>query len=124
MKKEVLEQIKWYFSLRKKFNFDGKPFEEVVFDRNGIDGVTLFYNVDSRGKRVLKPTRHPNIYQSLMKTKSSINLHIKMYAEDRAKGILPKIEFEKICEEINAPKWFIDAVENQKNRYYEKPHNI
>ena len=41
-----------------------------------------------------------------------------MYAEDRAKGTLPKIEFDKICNEFNVPSWFIKAVEKQKYKYY------
>lgn len=120
MKKEIVSQINWYFGLRKKFNFDGKPDEEIEFNLNGCDGFTAFYNVDTHGKKKLKPTKHPNIYKALMKTKSSLNLHIKMYAEDRANGTLPKVEFDKICEEINAPPWFIEAVENQKVKYYGK----
>ena len=120
MKKETRNQIIWYFSLRKKFTFDGKLDEEVEFDINGVDGFTLFYLVDTNGRKKIKPTKHPNIYKALMKTKSSINLHIKMYAEDRESGVLPKIEFEEICKEINAPPWFIDAVENQKLKFYGK----
>ncbi len=41
-----------------------------------------------------------------------------MYSEDRAKGYLPKVEFDKVCVEHDLPNWFIDAVENQKKRYY------
>lgn len=56
--------------------------------------------------------------ERLLKTKGSVNLHIKMYAEDRAKGYLPKVEFDKICSEYDLPSWFIGAVERQKFKYY------
>ena len=67
---------------------------------------------------IIKPTYEPNKLKTLLKTKGSVNLHIKMYAEDRAKGYLPKIEFDKICTEYDLPSWFIDAVENQKKKYF------
>lgn len=120
MKQDVLNQIKWYFSVRKIFDFDGKPYEEIESHPSGCTGFKAFYIVDTHGRKKIPVTRHPNIYKSLMKTKGSVNLHIKMYAEDRAKGILPRIEFDEICKQINAPSWFIEAVENQKWKYYGK----
>jgi hypothetical protein len=115
---EVLEQIKWYLKVRHYFNFDGKPFEEIKFDRNGIDGIKAFYLVDSNGKKAIKPTKHPNIYKTIFKIKGSVNLHIKMWAEDRAKGILPKLLFDEMAKELDLPTWVVEAVENQKGRYY------
>jgi hypothetical protein len=61
----------------------------------------------------------PVLFKKLLNTKASINLHIKMYAEDRARGYLPKIEFDDMCREIYFPNWFINAVESQKYKYYE-----
>jgi hypothetical protein len=88
----------------------------VVFDENGVDAKEAFYRWDSQGR--ITPTKEPDLLYSLLKTKGSVNLHIKMYAEDRAKGILPKIIFDEICEEYFVPLWFIEAVENQKSKYY------
>ena len=114
----------WYLSVRRNFNFDGsenyfnkKGIEIVQYDKNGVNGKEAFFQWDSNGKII--PTKHPNILFTVLKTKGSVNLHIKMYAEDRARGYLPKIEFDKICQEFNAPEWFREAVENQKGKYYE-----
>jgi hypothetical protein len=115
MKQATLSQIKWLLSKRHTFNFDGKPEEDVVFNPEGKSGFQLFYEVDTYGKKKVEPTtRHPNIYRALMKTKSSVNLHIKMYSEDFRKKILLEDDFMVICSDIGAPEWFIKAVKNQR----------
>jgi hypothetical protein len=43
---------------------------------------------------------------------------IKEWAQDRAKGYLPKIEFEKITKEYNLLPWMVEAVEKQKYKFY------
>lgn len=111
-----IRDITWYLKVRHEFSFDGSIEREVKFNKKGIDGIKAFHIFDSQGKLV--ETKHPNILKTILKTKGSVNLHIKMYAEDRAKGILPKIEFEKICQQLDPPQWFIDAVEKQKYKYY------
>lgn len=114
----------WYLSVSKVLNFDGtkeyfnkKGVQLIQFDKNGLTAKECFYLYDSKG--VIKPTCEPLKLKLLFKTKGSVNLHIKMYAEDRAKGYLPKVDFMQICAEIDAPKWFIKAVENQKIKYYD-----
>jgi hypothetical protein len=113
----------WYLKVRHLFNFDGnkeyfnkKGEDIIVADKNGVDGKEAFYKWDSNGK--ILPTKHPNILHTLLKTKGSVNLHIKMYAEDRAKGLFPFIEFRAFCIKYKCPSWFRDAVENQKIKYY------
>lgn len=109
--------FRWLLSVRQLFNFSGKDENAlVVYNLKGVDGKMAFFRFDSNGMMV--PTRHPNILFTLLKTKASVNLHIKMFAEDRAKGILPAIEFLAWCEAIKAPHWFIAAVESQKMKYY------
>lgn len=56
-----------------------------------MSGKEAFYKWDSNGK--ILPTKHPNQLHALLKTKGSVNLHIKMFAEDRAKGLFPLNEF-------------------------------
>jgi hypothetical protein len=113
----------WYLSVSDIFSFDGtkdyynkKGIELIQFDTNGKSAKECFYLYDSNG--IISKTNQPDELRSLLKTKGSVNLHIKMYSEDRARGYLPKIEFNKICEELNLPDWFVDAVENQKYKYY------
>jgi hypothetical protein len=124
--KEKFERdFRWFLSVRHKFSFDGcrdylnkKGENVIVHDLNGVDGKEAFYRYDSEGK--ILPTRHPNLLHALLKTKGSVNLHIKECAQDRASGILPGILFKEMCEEFKAPEWFVEAVENQKEKYWEK----
>ncbi len=106
----------WYMSVRHLYNFDGHLDRDIEYDPKGVDGKKAFHKFDSTGR--LMPTKHPNLLRTLLKTKGSVNLHIKMYAEDRAKGVLPRILFDEICEQIKAPTWFVEAVEKQKSKYY------
>jgi len=121
-KPNFIRDVKWYLSVRHLFDFDGRTNEyhdsRVVLDSSGVDGVRAFHILDSTGK--IKPTKHPNILKALLKTKGSVNLHIKMYAEDRASGLLPKIEFDELLKVIDAPDWFKNAVESQKAKNYNK----
>lgn len=122
--KKFEDDYTWYISVSNKLNFDGcnhyfnkKGIDLIQLDINGVSAKQSFYMYDSQG--IILPTSEPEELKKLLKTKGSVNLHIKMYAEDRAKGYLPKVEFEKIYKELNAPAWFIDAVEKQKYKYYE-----
>lgn len=115
--------FKWYMSMWRIFNFDGasdytnkKGEPVVVYDKKGISGKEAFFHWDSSGKII--PTKHPNLLHRLLKTKGSVNLHIKMYAQDRASGLFPGLEFRAFCIKYRCPQWFKDAVENQKGKYY------
>jgi len=121
---EFERDFKWYLKMRAMFNFDGsnsyhnkKGQDIIVYDINGVTGKEAFYKWDSNGK--ILPTKHPNILHTLLKTKGSVNLHIKMYAEDRAKGLFPLIEFRAFCIKYRCPTWFKEAVERQKFKFYE-----
>ena len=121
--KNFERDYEWYLSVSNVFSFDGtkdyynkKGIELIQFDENGSSAKECFYLYDTNG--ITKPTCEPEQLRTLLKTKGSVNLHIKMYAEDRARGYLPKIEFEKICNEYDFPNWFVTAVENQKAKYY------
>lgn len=114
----------WYLYIRSIFNFDGgdSTRHEVIYDKNGLDGRYAFFKWDSNG--ILLPTKHPNILRSLLKTKGSVNLHIRMYAQGRAEGTFPLIEFRAFCIKNKVPKWFAEAVENQKFKYYDTTNNL
>ena len=105
--------------MRHTFNFDGsanyfdkKGNEIIQYDKNGVSGKEAFFQWDSNGKIV--PTKHPNLLKCLLKTKGSTNLHIKMYAEDRAACNFNLIELRALRIHFKAPSWFREAVERQK----------
>lgn len=102
--------------LSTDWNFNLLLEDQVVFDKNGADGKRAFYENDANGK--IMPTKHPNILMTLLLVKGGVNLHIKMYAEDRASGIFPGLEFRALCIKLKAPYWFREAVENQKLKYW------
>lgn len=112
----------WYSYNHKEFNFSGSQFDYprkhkmVVYDKNGVDAKEAFYNWETYGE--ITPTKHPRILKAILKAKASINLNIKMWAEDRGNGLLPGIEFKQMAREIPLLDWMIEAVENQKLKYY------
>ena len=121
--KKFEDDYKFYLRVKDVFNFDGsdcyinkKGIDIIQHDVKGKTAKECFYLYDSNG--IIAKTSEPFELRELLKTKGSVNLHIKMYAQDRAKGYLPKIEFNKICKELDLPIWFIEAVENQKFKYY------
>lgn len=97
------------------FKRDGWVEPMFTFDKNGLDGKRAFFEIDTYGKTV--KTKHPNLLLALLKTKGSVNLHIKMYAEDRAACNWGAIEFRALCIKFKAPDWFRQAVERQKFNY-------
>ena len=110
--------FQFYLRNRAHFNFDGaadyyskKGAALVVYDPKGVSCKTAFRAFDETGQ--IKPTRHPALLEALYRTKGSVNLHIKMYAEDYVKGILTDFELREIAQDILAPDWFITAVHNQ-----------
>lgn len=95
-----IRDVKWYLKMRNTFNFDGsggyydKMGDSVIrYDKNGVSGIEAFFKWDSNG--VIVGTRHPNILRAILKTKGAINLQIKLWAQGRADGTLPLVEFSK-----------------------------
>ena len=124
--KSFKRDYEWYLSVSDIFTFDGvdihrnKKGDKIVNyqteEKGGYSARVCFYCYDTQGKII--PTYEPEKLTLLLKTKGSVNLHIKMYAQDRASGILPKWELQELCEKWNAPEWFFEAIENQKKRYW------
>lgn len=114
--KNFERDFKWYLKVRHLFQFTGKQLPETTFDKNGIDGKKAFYLYDSTG--VLNPTKHPVLLKQLIRIKSSVNFHIKMFAQDRGTFNLSKAELVHMCVfTFKSPVWFRTAVENQKYKY-------
>lgn len=115
--------FKWYMSVRHTFNFDGcdkyynkRGVEIIQYDPNGVSGKEAFYKWDSGG--LIVPTKHPNLLHTLLKVKGSINLHIKMLAEDRAQCNINRLELRLFCMHFKSPSWFRQAVEMQRMKYW------
>lgn len=113
----------WYLKYRDTFNFDGsgdytnkkgEPLIQTDYN-HGKRAKDCFWSFDSNGK--ILPTCEPVLLFKILKCKGSINFNIKMWAEDRANGYLPYIEFEEIIKEFELLPWMVDAVENQAFKY-------
>lgn len=116
MKESVKKDILWMIKNRHNFTFTGSAGRVIEFDKNASSGLKCFHVLESKG--ILLPTKHPNILENLLKVKASINFQIKEWAQDRASGLLPRVEFNKIIKEFNLPDWVVLAVENQKVKFY------
>ena len=133
-KPNFLRDYNWYFKYKNTFIFDGSFNKEVIEDlEKGKTAQECFYLFDSQGK--LYPTKEKKILEDIIKCKGSINFQIKEWAQDRAKGYLPKILLHKqieedyrnkfggekqltIEEEFELLPWMLEAIENQKKKYY------
>lgn len=149
----------FYMRNLKVFTFCGTAEYESSFafvhDRSGLTAKDAFFLIESRGRKHFSDTvngqfgqgqhvvrtRHVNLLSRLFLVKSSINFHIKQWAEGRTDGTLPLSELsKKRCEEIygsrpdgktlawvngnpvyyedlqeqyGLPEWVIDAVDKQ-----------
>lgn len=108
--------FRWLLSVRHIFSFDGKYPIELLCDPMGVDGKRAFLIYDSQGK--LAATRHPNVLQALIRTKSSINLHIKEFALAAHTGEVPHSETREWLRTINAPEWVFVALDRQWRKLF------
>lgn len=104
----------WYFKYKDIFTFSGSPNKKIEIDLK-YSAKEAFYLYDSQGKTV--GCVEPKLLQKIFKCKESVNFQIKEWSQDRAKGYLPKIEFNKIIEEYELLDWMAAAVERQKFKY-------
>lgn len=140
----------FYLSNLENFNFCGtlNPRFEAISDPNGLSAKEVFYYIQSEGKN--KPCFEPELLNALLLCQAGINFQIKQWAEARAEGTLPLPEFSKnksiqkypnsdfsdiktlawvnfepvyfedIQSQFGLPDWVIEAVENQKFKYYKQ----
>lgn len=128
--------FKFYLNGRHVYKFAGTlmPSNQAIYDKNGVDGKAAFFSIENHGRNI--PTRHPNLLSALLLVKASVNFHIKMWAEGRADGTLPLIEFSvrmakqrypdssiedpgtDMERDLELSEWVIKAVENQKIHHY------
>lgn len=115
--KRFNEDYNLYLRLKDIYNF--APFDvtkgkQPITNNNNYTAKEVFYYFDSQGK--LFDTNELDLVLQLLICKSSINFHIKMYAQTRAEGTLSYKELLDIQKEYQLPQWFVDAVEKQKSK--------
>ena len=86
----------FYLLNKDIFNFCGTliPKHSAISNENGKTAKEVFYSIDSQGKNI--PCKEPELLNELLLCKGGVNFQIKLWAEGRADGTLPGIEFEEI----------------------------
>jgi hypothetical protein len=133
--KKAKEDFKFYLKNRKTFTFSGTLNKKHEAIKGNATALQAFYSIDTFGKNIA--TKHPNLLNAILQTKAAVNFQIKQWAQGRADGTLPLSEFigadgvetlewvngqpkyySSIVEQYNLPQWVVDAVENQKKKFY------
>lgn len=111
----------WYLTYRGVFTFDGGGdfSRRIVVSPDGKDAKRCFHEFDSRGQIV--PTKEPELLSEIYLCKGAINFNIKQWAEDRANGLLPRVEFDQLVKEYELLDWMVEAVERQRWKFPTKP---
>ena len=99
----------FYWRNRRKFTFFGNHLPEIQTDRQGVDGVRCFFDIDSRGK--YRPTRHPRIVRALLRTKKSVNWQISDWADGAGDMGEPLSYY--MAEFNQPPDWVLATLRNQ-----------
>lgn len=106
---------------RLKDNFNFAPYDPLK-GRKPVPATPhmtvkeAFYTWDTHGK--FCAIADQSTLLQLLVAKASINFHIKEFARDRALAWMSYFELLEIQQEFGLPTWFVDAVENQKLKYY------
>ena len=99
--KRFNEDYQFYYDNRHKFTFCGREFPGYIYDKQGVSAKEAFYSLDTFGDVI--PTKEPELLVELAICKSSINWHIKNWAEGYEDMKEP---FETYMKEfINPPAW-------------------
>jgi hypothetical protein len=87
--------FEFYKKNTEVFNFCGtlNPKYEAIADPDGLTAKECFFFIESKGINL--PCSESILLNNLLLTKASINFQIKQWAEGRADGTLPLIEFSK-----------------------------
>jgi len=96
------------------FIFSGKHSPQLEWDPLGHAAKWCFYIYDSTGKML--PCWEPGLLQKILVCKASVNLHIKLWAQGIAQGVLCPPELDEILTGYAAPDWVAKAVLRQGER--------
>lgn len=143
------ESYAFYLRGIEKFDFCGTNQSEIKFQAipnfSGRSAKECFFKIEAEGKNL--PCKEPELLNQLLLCKASLNFYIKQWAEGRADGTLPLVEFcgdgqtiewidgepiyyNSIVEQFDLPLWVIKAVELQKcniilqDKNFSEFHNV
>ena len=86
----------------------------VDFDpENGVTAKKAFHSFDTMGKSL--PTNEPELLESILKCKKSINLHIKMWIEGYD-DMMEDVEYYMKLFNGEPPSWVEDSFRKQLSR--------
>ena len=121
IKESFVQDTAWLLTVSDDFTFTGSTATyEFPESKTGLTPLQAFYVIESRGYNNKISTTDAEKLKRILRTKAAINMQIKLWAEGRADGTLPKDELKSVLEEYKAPQWVTEAVENQKYKYYEQ----
>lgn len=104
------ETYAFYLKNVAVFNFCGtlNPKFEAIKSDNGKSAKECFFFIESEGKN--KPCCEPELLNQLLLTKASVNFQIKEWAQGRADGTLPLLDFSKRLALIGRPMRYIKSI--------------
>ncbi len=111
----------FYNRVADTFNIQGKLVSNIICGTEGKSAKECFYLYDSNG--VIEPCCEPDLLKKILTCKSCINLHVKMWGEGRASGLLVNSEFEELIKEYQFPSWIIKAVNQSWVRIWKAENN-
>ena len=87
--------------------------KSVQYDEKGASALEAWWSIDTHGKEI--PCREIELLEKVIRSKQSINLQIKLWAEDIADGLILR-QSELIEYTHNWPNWVIRATMEQAKK--------
>jgi hypothetical protein len=94
--------------------------EDWVVSPDGYSAFECLYAYETYGKK--EPCREINLLETFLQAKGTLDFQIKLWAEDRAKGWLSRIELMEIIEELKYEQWVFTATENLTRKLHTTTH--
>lgn len=86
---------------------------QIAADSNGFSALECWWAKDTHGKTL--PCREPELLAKVIRSKQSVNLQVKLWAEDVASGMLLRQD-ELVAYVHGWPEWVLRAVLEQAGK--------
>lgn len=97
------------------------PCQEAVSDPQGYSALECWWAKDTHGKTL--PCREPDLLEKVTRSKQSVNLQVKMWAEDIADGLI--LQYAELVEYTRGwPEWVVRAVMHQAGKIAMSQHGF